>query len=79
MLINGEAVLGNGTPLEVENPYTEETIASVGTADDEQLGAAFAAAREAAREWARTPAVDRGELLREVRRGFVRAPTSSRR
>ncbi len=66
MLINGEAVLGNGTPLQVENPYTEETVASVGTADDEQLGAAFAAAREAAPEWARTPAVDRGELLREA-------------
>ena len=66
MLISGEAVAGNGSPLEVENPYTEETVASVGTADPEQLDAAFAAAREASREWARTPAVDRGELLREV-------------
>ncbi|MFI5027321.1 MAG: aldehyde dehydrogenase family protein, partial [Solirubrobacterales bacterium] len=66
MVIGGEAVAGNGSPLEVENPYTEETVASVGTADPEQLDAAFAAAREASREWARTPAVDRGELLREV-------------
>ena len=66
MLIGGEAVAGNGSPLEVENPYTEETVASVGTADPEQLDAAFAAAREASREWATTPAVDRGELLREV-------------
>ncbi|HEX5821998.1 MAG TPA: aldehyde dehydrogenase family protein [Solirubrobacterales bacterium] len=66
MLIGGEAVAGNGSPLEVENPYTEETVASVGTADPEQLDAAFAAAREASREWARTPAVDRGELLREA-------------
>jgi len=66
MLINGEQAAGNGTPLEVENPYTEETVASVGTADDEQLDAAFAAARVAAPEWGRTPAVDRGELLREV-------------
>ncbi|MGA9635903.1 MAG: aldehyde dehydrogenase family protein, partial [Solirubrobacterales bacterium] len=54
MLINGERVAGNGAPLEVENPYTEETVASVGTADAEQRDAAFAAAREAAREWART-------------------------
>ena len=66
MLIGGEGVAGNGSPLEVENPYTEETVASVGTADPEQLDAAFAAAREASREWARTPAVDRGELLREA-------------
>ena len=66
MLINGESVSGNGAPLEVENPFTEETVASVGTADSDQLDAAFGAAREAAREWARTPAVDRGELLREV-------------
>ena len=42
MLINGESVSGNGAPLEVENPFTEETVASVGTADSEQLDAAFA-------------------------------------
>ncbi|HEX6587166.1 MAG TPA: aldehyde dehydrogenase family protein [Solirubrobacterales bacterium] len=66
MLIGGELVAGSGTTLEVENPYTEEAIASVATASDEQIDAAIAAARAAAREWARTPAVDRGELLREV-------------
>ena len=38
----------------------------MGAPSDEQLDAAIAAAREAAREWGRTPAVDRGELLREV-------------
>ena len=57
---------GEGLILEVENPYTEEVIASVGSASDEHVDAAIAAAREASREWARTPAVDRGELLREV-------------
>ncbi len=66
LLIAGELLPGNGAPLEVENPYTEETIASVATADPEQLDAAISAARESSREWARTPAVDRGELLREV-------------
>jgi betaine-aldehyde dehydrogenase len=66
LLINGEQAEGNGLLLEVENPYTEEVIASVGSADEGQLEAAFAAAREAAREWGRTPAVDRGELLHEV-------------
>ena len=66
LLINGEQAEGNGLLLEVENPYTEEVIASVGSADAGQLDATFAAARQAAREWGRTPAVDRGELLHEV-------------
>ena len=64
--IGGEQVEGAGEKLTVENPYTEETVAEVGMADGEQLDAAIAAAREASREWARTPAVDRGELLHEV-------------
>jgi acyl-CoA reductase-like NAD-dependent aldehyde dehydrogenase len=66
LLINGEQVEGDGERLEVENPYTEETVATLGTPSDEQLDAAIAAARESAREWAQTPAVDRGELLHEV-------------
>ena len=66
LLVNGEQVEGNGLLLEVENPFTEEVIASVGSADAEQVDAAIAAARETARDWAQTPAVDRGELLREV-------------
>jgi acyl-CoA reductase-like NAD-dependent aldehyde dehydrogenase len=66
LLINGEQVAGSGAPLEVENPYSEETIAAVGTPDEGQLDAAIAAASEAAASWAATPAVDRGELLHEV-------------
>ncbi len=66
LLIGGELVSGNGSALEVENPYTEGTIASLATPDPEQLDGALTAARAASREWARTPAVDRGELLREV-------------
>ena len=66
MLIGGELIAGDGPPLEVENPFTEETIASVGTPSEEQLGAALAGAGAAAREWGQAPAVDRGELLREV-------------
>src|SRR5262245_27361358 len=66
MLINGEQVAGDGPAIEVENPYSEESIATAGTPSDEQLDAALGAAREASRDWARTPAVDRGELLREV-------------
>jgi betaine-aldehyde dehydrogenase len=66
LLIRGEQVAGEGDELAVENPATEETVASVGTASPEQLDAAVAAAREAARGWAATPAVERAELLHEV-------------
>ena len=69
---------GTGAPLEVENPYSEETIASVALPSAEQVDAAIAAAREAARGWGHTPAIERGELLHEVATGFARAPTSSR-
>ena len=50
MLIGGELIAGEGPPLEVENPFTEETIASVGTPSEEQLGAALASDGEAGRE-----------------------------
>ena len=66
LLIGGEQVPGGGAPLEVENPFSEETIATVGSASTEQLDAAVASAREASREWMWTPAVDRGELLHDV-------------
>ncbi|MBM3666961.1 MAG: aldehyde dehydrogenase [Actinobacteria bacterium] len=66
LLIGGEQVVGQGEPIAVENPFSEETVATVGAPSDEQLDAAIAAAREASREWMRTPAVDRGELLHEV-------------
>jgi acyl-CoA reductase-like NAD-dependent aldehyde dehydrogenase len=66
LLIRGEQVAGEGDALAVENPATEETVASVGAASPEQLDAAVAAAREASRGWAATPAVERAELLHEV-------------
>jgi betaine-aldehyde dehydrogenase len=66
LLIGGEQVAGEGPPLEVENPFSEDTIATVSTASPEQTDAAITAAREAARAWGRMPAVERGELLHEV-------------
>jgi acyl-CoA reductase-like NAD-dependent aldehyde dehydrogenase len=66
LLIGGEQVAGTGPALAVENPTTEETLAEVGLPSDEQVDAAIAAAREAAREWAAMPAIERGELLHEV-------------
>jgi betaine-aldehyde dehydrogenase len=66
LLIAGEQVPGAGEPLPVENPYTEETLATVSLPSAEQQDAAIAAASEAARGWARTPAVERAEMLHEV-------------
>jgi acyl-CoA reductase-like NAD-dependent aldehyde dehydrogenase len=66
LLISGEQLAGAGEPLAVENPFTEETLASVETPSREQVDAAIAAAREATGIWQRTPAVERGEMLHEV-------------
>jgi aminobutyraldehyde dehydrogenase len=66
LLIGGELVAGDGPALEVENPYTEESFARVGSASPAQVDAAVAAATGAARPWAATPAVERAELLHEV-------------
>jgi betaine-aldehyde dehydrogenase len=63
LLIGGEAVAGAGDPLAVENPYTTETIATVGSASAEQLDGAIAAARAAFAGWAGTPALERGDGL----------------
>jgi acyl-CoA reductase-like NAD-dependent aldehyde dehydrogenase len=66
LLIRGEQVAGEGPALEVENPATEETVATVGTPSPEQLDAAVAGAHEAFRAWSATAAIERGELLHEV-------------
>ena len=66
LLIGGEAVAGEGTGFEVENPFTEETIATVPAASPEQVDAAAAAAREGFRAWSATPATERAEMLHEV-------------
>jgi betaine-aldehyde dehydrogenase len=68
LLIDGEQVAGDGPPLEVENPFTEEAVATVATPSAEQLDTAMGAARRAQVGWERTPAVERGEMLHEVAR-----------
>jgi len=66
LLIRGEQVAGEGDALAVENPASEETLASVGLPSTGQLDAAVAAADEAFPGWAGTPAAERAELLHEV-------------
>jgi acyl-CoA reductase-like NAD-dependent aldehyde dehydrogenase len=66
LLIRGEQVAGEGAGLSIENPATEETLTELASASPEQVDAAIAGAREAARAWATTPAVERAEMLHEV-------------
>ena len=66
LLIRGEQVAGDGAGLSVENPATEENLTELNAASPDQVDAAIAGAREAARGWAATPAVERAEMLHEV-------------
>ncbi len=65
-LIGGEQVAGTGSASDVENPATEEAVATVALPGPEQVDSAIAAAREASRVWAVIPAGERGEMLHEV-------------
>ena len=78
LLIRGEQVAGEGEPLAVENPATEETGRLPARPSREQLDAAIAAATEAFPVWAGTPAVERAELLTRWPRACGRRPTSWR-
>ena len=68
LLIGGERVAGDGEPLDVENPYEESVIATLGSASAEQVEAAVRVAGDAFDGWAGTPAIERGELLHEIAR-----------
>src|ERR671916_214632 len=76
LLIRGEQVDGRGTPVAIENPATEETVADLRGPSPEQLDAAIAGAREASRGWTSTPAVERAEMLHDVA-ARMRAMTDS--
>jgi betaine-aldehyde dehydrogenase len=66
LLIGGELVEGSGPAIEVENPASEEIVATVGSASLEQLDLAVAKATEAKASWGRMPAVDRAPLLHGI-------------
>ena len=66
LLIGGQLVEGEGAGIEVENPATEETVATVASASAAQLDRAVTAASAAAPVWASMPAVDRAPLLRDI-------------
>lgn len=63
MLIGGEFVAGESTPLEVLNPATGEVLTRVPEASLEQVKAAVTAADRAFAEWSQTTPKDRSLLL----------------
>ncbi|MFM9149024.1 MAG: aldehyde dehydrogenase family protein, partial [Solirubrobacterales bacterium] len=57
LLIAGRPAPGEGAPIEVENPATEQVAATVSSASPGQVDQAVAAAGEAFEEWSRMPAL----------------------
>ena len=55
-----------GATLAVENPASEETVATVPRAAAADIDIAVAAAKRAQATWRRTPNIERGKLLHEV-------------
>lgn len=63
MLVNGKRVQGRGPGVEVIDPATGETIDEVASASLDQVLEAVDAAKTAFRQWKRTPAPERGEMM----------------
>lgn len=64
MLVNGERIKGTGGTVEVVNPATEEVIDAVPSASTEQVENAVAAAQASFKSWKKTPAPERGEMMK---------------
>jgi len=63
MLIDGEFVVGEGTPLDIQNPATGEVLLKLPEASVEQVKQAVAAAEKAFEAWSQTTPKDRSLLL----------------
>ena len=70
LLIDGALVNGEGAPLVVENPATEQSMAKLTGASIEQVTTATQAAVRGQRAWASIAAAERAELLHEVAIGL---------
>jgi succinate-semialdehyde dehydrogenase/glutarate-semialdehyde dehydrogenase len=66
LYIGGEWRDGSRGTLDVEDPATQETIASVADASTEDAKAALAACAEKQAEWQQTAPRERGEILRRA-------------
>ena len=69
LFVGGEWVAGHGEPFRTISPATEETIATIATADRADVDAAVGAARTAFdRTWSRMTGRDRGKYLFRIAR-----------
>jgi aldehyde dehydrogenase (NAD+) len=67
--VDGEFVDGGGEPLKTLNPATEEALAEVGTANQEDVDRAVAAARRAYEQvWGPMPGAERAKYLFRIAR-----------
>jgi acyl-CoA reductase-like NAD-dependent aldehyde dehydrogenase len=67
LLVGGRQVpAASGRTFAVESPYTQEVIAEVPDAGEEDVEAAIAAASEAARRWRRVPVPQRARYASEL-------------
>ena len=66
MLVNGERITGTADAVEVVNPATEEVIDRVPSASPQQVEDAVRAAKGASKSWKKTPAPERGEMMKEL-------------
>ena len=69
LFINGEFTAGHGTPFKTINPATEEVLAEIAQANQEDVDAAVRAARRAYdKTWSKMSGRDRGKYLFRISR-----------
>lgn len=69
LFINGEFTPGHGAPFKTINPATEEVLAEIAQANQEDVDAAVRAARRAYdKTWSKMPGRDRGKYLFRIAR-----------
>ncbi len=69
LFINGEFTPGHGTPFKTINPATEEVLAEIAQANEEDVNAAVTAARKAYNKtWSKMSGRDRGKYLFRIAR-----------
>jgi betaine-aldehyde dehydrogenase len=66
VLIDGRSVEGQGAPVTVIDPTSEEAIAEVRSATPGQVQEAARSSRSAFKGWKKLPAPERGEMLKEL-------------
>jgi aldehyde dehydrogenase (NAD+) len=68
LFIDGEFVDGHGKAFKTVNPASEEVLAEIAEADDNDIDLAVKAARRAHRSWSRMPGSERAKYLYRIAR-----------